>query len=59
MAGISRPGRLKLCRYAFRQPGNVGMTECRDGNFPILAVNRHRFERWLISQRVRDRTHDA
>ena len=49
----------KLARDALGQPGHVRAAERGEGNFLVRAVNRHRLQRRLLGQRVRDRAREA
>jgi len=49
--------RLEFCRDTLRQffhPALRDFAERGDGNFPVRAVNRHRFERRFLGERVHD-----
>ena len=52
-------GRLKFIREASRQFIHVGAPQRGDGNFLVRGINRHRFERRFLGQRVHDGTREA
>ncbi len=59
VAGVGGLGGFEFLRDAPGQPGHVRPTERGDGNLLVRAVNRHRLQRRLLDERVRDRAREA